>query len=108
MLIPNNLRFTVLKIYVGITVHKRTETYNIIEDIEEAENWFIMEGEDAEVIVPEDGVGEIYIGDSNGNSVETEYEISANKLVQTVEFNEESAFPIVADPKNTTKPKSKK
>lgn len=34
MLIPNNLRFTVLKIYVGITVHKRTETYDIIEDIE--------------------------------------------------------------------------
>lgn len=36
--------------------------------------------------------------DANGESVNTYYSVRNNTLVQTVEFDEDSAFPIVADP----------
>lgn len=36
--------------------------------------------------------------DAAGNDVKTEYQITGNTLIQTVEFDEESNFPIVADP----------
>ncbi len=36
--------------------------------------------------------------DANGNSVETSFEISGNTLIQHIEFDEASVFPIVADP----------
>lgn len=36
--------------------------------------------------------------DANGNDVETYYKIEENVLIQVVEFDEDSAFPIVADP----------
>lgn len=36
--------------------------------------------------------------DANGNDVETYYRIEGNVLIQVVEFDEDSAFPIVADP----------
>ena len=46
--------------------------------------------------------------DAEGRSVNTEYILQGNTLIQTVEFNETSAFPIVADPKNVSKTKTKK
>lgn len=36
--------------------------------------------------------------DGNGDSVRTYYSISDNKITQTVDFNEESVFPIIVDP----------
>ncbi|PCK70543.1 hypothetical protein PL1_2861 [Paenibacillus larvae subsp. larvae B-3650] len=36
--------------------------------------------------------------DANGNDIPTHYEIRGNDLVQKVEFNENTAFPVVADP----------
>lgn len=36
--------------------------------------------------------------DANNNSVKTYYKVEGNNLIQVVEFNENSAFPIVADP----------
>lgn len=36
--------------------------------------------------------------DANNNTVHTRYEIRGSKLVQVVDFNENSAFPIIADP----------
>ncbi|XRG78987.1 hypothetical protein V5E38_01290 [Rossellomorea sp. GAMAL-10_SWC] len=36
--------------------------------------------------------------DANGNSVPTKYTVDGNTLIQTVEFNENSVFPIIADP----------
>lgn len=36
--------------------------------------------------------------DANGNSVKTHYEVRGNSLIQIVEFNENTAFPVVADP----------
>ena len=42
--------------------------------------------------------------DANGNSVNTSYKVRNNVLVQTVYFNKDSSFPIVADPTTSTKP----
>lgn len=36
--------------------------------------------------------------DANGNTVPTHYEIRGDELVQIVDFNENSAFPVIADP----------
>lgn len=36
--------------------------------------------------------------DANGNAVPTHYEIRGDELVQIVDFNENSAFPVIADP----------
>lgn len=36
--------------------------------------------------------------DANGNDVETHYEVSKNTLTQVIDFDEDTAFPIVADP----------
>lgn len=43
-------------------------------------------------------IGEAWAKDSNGYDVETRYEIEDNKLIQCVDFNEDSLFPIIADP----------
>ena len=40
--------------------------------------------------------------DANGNNVNTSYIINGNTLTQSIEFDENSAFPIVADPTTTT------
>ncbi|WP_405656964.1 DNRLRE domain-containing protein [Streptomyces sp. RK9] len=37
--------------------------------------------------------------DANGNAVPTAYRIEGSKLVQTVDFDSKTAFPVVADPK---------
>ena len=42
--------------------------------------------------------GEAWAKDANGNDVPTHYEIVGNSLIQVVEFNENTAFPILADP----------
>mgnify|MGYP006329959555 CR=1 FL=1 len=42
--------------------------------------------------------------DANGKSVNTSYKVRNNVLVQTVYFNKDSSFPIVADPTTSTKP----
>ncbi|MEV6758986.1 hypothetical protein [Streptomyces sp. NPDC051214] len=39
--------------------------------------------------------------DANGKSVPTSYELDGNDLIQTVETTENTAFPVVADPKMT-------
>ena len=36
--------------------------------------------------------------DSEGNNIQTRYRVDGKTLIQTVDFNEKSAFPIVADP----------
>lgn len=36
--------------------------------------------------------------DADGNNVPTHYEIQGNKVIQTIEFTENTSFPIVADP----------
>lgn len=36
--------------------------------------------------------------DRNGKSIPTHYEIKGNKLIQVVDFDENTAFPVVADP----------
>lgn len=43
-------------------------------------------------------IGKAWAKDANGYDVETSYEIEDNKLIQNVEFDENSLFPIVADP----------
>lgn len=43
--------------------------------------------------------------DSCGNPVNTEYTIAGNTLIQKVDFDENSKFPIVADPKHVSKTK---
>ena len=43
-------------------------------------------------------IGEAWAKDANGYDVETSYEVEGNKLIQNVEFDENSVFPIVADP----------
>ena len=40
--------------------------------------------------------------DADGNSVDTYYKLDGNTLIQVVEFNEDTVFPVVADP--TTHP----
>ncbi|HCA54303.1 MAG TPA: hypothetical protein DEO95_02290 [Ruminococcaceae bacterium] len=45
--------------------------------------------------------------DSNGDSVNSYYKLNGNIITQVVEFDAYSAFPIVADPTATGKPKSK-
>lgn len=42
--------------------------------------------------------------DANGNNISTSYRVSRNVLTQVVQFDENSAFPIVADPTTSTKP----
>ncbi len=44
--------------------------------------------------------------DSNGKPVNTKYIIKGNTLIQKVEFDENSVFPIVADPKHVSKTKT--
>ncbi len=39
--------------------------------------------------------------DANGESVPTSYKLDGNDIVQTVETNDKTAFPVVADPKFT-------
>jgi hypothetical protein len=39
--------------------------------------------------------------DANGNPVATSYKLDGNNIVQTVEVNDKTAFPVVADPKFT-------
>lgn len=46
--------------------------------------------------------------DANGIDVETRYSLNGNTITQVVEFDEHSAFPIVADPSASKKPASKK
>ncbi len=46
--------------------------------------------------------------DANGNSIRTDYVVSNNSLIQYVYFNSNSAFPIIADPTTSTKPKNYK
>jgi hypothetical protein len=56
-------------------------------------------------ILVQDGTGD-FIGafdipwarDANGRPVQTNYRIEGNTIVQTVEFDEETAFPVIADP----------
>ena len=40
--------------------------------------------------------------DAHGNELSTEYQINDGTIVQRIEFDENSAFPILADPKYTT------
>lgn len=42
--------------------------------------------------------GEAWAKDANGNDVPTHYEIEGNSLTQVVEFNDNTAFPVLADP----------
>lgn len=44
--------------------------------------------------------------DAKGESINTYYKIKGSELIQVVDFDEESAFPIVADPSTSTKPAS--
>ncbi|WJV47522.1 hypothetical protein [Streptomyces flavofungini] len=41
------------------------------------------------------------VEDANGDAVPTSYELDGNDIVQTVETNDKTAFPVVADPKFT-------
>lgn len=36
--------------------------------------------------------------DANGSDIETYYKVNGNKLIQVVNFDEDTAFPVVADP----------
>ncbi|WP_257131989.1 hypothetical protein [Bacillus toyonensis] len=36
--------------------------------------------------------------DANGNPVSTHYKVEGNKLIQVVDFDENTAFPVIADP----------
>lgn len=70
-----------------------TGTFDVIDDIDE---------EDGEETVEVMGViAPAWAKDANGNSVNTSYIINGNTLTQSVEFDENSAFPIVADPTTT-------
>jgi len=42
--------------------------------------------------------GEAWAKDANGNPVPTHYEIVDNSLIQVVDFNKDTAFPVLADP----------
>ncbi len=42
--------------------------------------------------------GKAWAKDANGQDVPTKYEVKGNSLIQTVEFNENTAFPVLADP----------
>lgn len=44
--------------------------------------------------------------DADGNNIPTYYRIEGDSLIQVVNFDEESSFPITADPTTTTKPKN--
>lgn len=46
--------------------------------------------------------------DANGKSINTHYSINNNELSQIVEFDNNSAFPIIADPKTSKRPQNKK
>lgn len=46
----------------------------------------------------EGGVSAPWATDADGNSVPTSYTVDGNRLTQHVEFSEETAFPVVADP----------
>lgn len=46
--------------------------------------------------------------DANGNNINTSYRVKGNTLIQIVQFNERSAFPIVADPTTYAKPRNYK
>jgi hypothetical protein len=39
-----------------------------------------------------------WVKDANGNPVPTRYSLDGNALIQTVDFNQNTAFPVVADP----------
>ncbi|GEK35682.1 hypothetical protein [Kurthia sibirica] len=42
--------------------------------------------------------GKAWAVDANGKEVPTKYEVVGNTLIQTVDFNENTAFPVLADP----------
>ncbi len=46
--------------------------------------------------------------DANGKKIETSYKVNGNVLIQTVYFNDDSVFPVVADPTMTARPKNHK
>lgn len=82
------------------------EGYSLIKDIEYDEG---ERHEDINAVYVVDENNEIvevlnpaWAKDPNGNTVETHYEINGNTLTQCVEFDENTAFPVVADPEFTT------
>lgn len=46
--------------------------------------------------------------DAKGKRVNTSYKVSGNVLTQTVNFDKDNSFPIVADPTTSTKPENHK
>lgn len=55
---------------------------------------FIVDGENIiqSVFMP------AWAKDANGKSVSTQYKVDGNKLIQVVDFDENTAFPVIADP----------
>lgn len=68
--------------------------YLLSQLAESDEELYIVDSEDNVVEVIE----EAWAKDANGNDVATRYELEGNCVTQVVEFNENSVFPIVADP----------
>lgn len=90
--------------------HDYSFEFNLPEGCQlvEGENGYINIINASNVVLDENGknpepevIGVIepaWAKDANGESVNTSYSINGNMLTQTVEFDEQSAFPIVADP----------
>ncbi len=86
--------------------------YQIVTDRDYSEKY--ATGEEKEFYYDNGFCGEVYIlnennviietidpawaKDADGNAVKTHYKINGNELVQIIEFNDQTVFPVVADP----------
>lgn len=106
----NNVSFEGVRTTITIEDASASKEYSFKYNLQEGSKLVTA----AEYLGEEFDTGEVYIvdenneittiidkawaKDANGNDIETYYKINANELVQVVNFDENTAFPVVADP----------
>lgn len=81
----------------GSSIVKLSDVPGMITD--DKSNAYCLLNKEGEVVLELDAP---WAQDSNGEFLNTYYKVSGNKVIQIVDFDENSAFPIYADPKATT------
>lgn len=106
----NNVSFEGVRTTITIADSTASKEYEFAYDLPDgyklvtAANYLGEEYDTGEVyIVDKDNIITTIIDpawakDANGSDIETYYKVNGNKLIQVVNFDEDTAFPVVADP----------
>lgn len=106
----NNVSFEGVRTTITIADSTASKEYEFTYDLPDgyklvtAANYLGEEYDTGEVyIIDKDNIITTIIDpawakDANGSDIETYYKVNGNKLIQVVNFDEDTAFPVVADP----------